>query len=211
MHPAGRSATIMGMGKVRAGDGRALRPMHSWQALHRTMFGIEHLQVRYVVDVSILGDEAFLYVDGAQRAKAEMPCTFPITGGRIEAASSTYGLKRMHLVLEDGTEHQLFPAPLTAEAWRARLGERHPRLSSWLARAAVVVLLLGLAVVVPEVIERLSQLDVVAENIGTFTSPLTLPGWLATTLTVAGAAAGLERALTLRNHWLIDVDTFWIG
>lgn len=39
---------------------------------------------------------------------------------------------------------------------------------------------------------------------------MSLPSWLNTTLTVAGVLASLERALTLRNHWLPDVDTFWI-
>lgn len=199
------------MGKIKEGDGTPLKPMRWWQVLHRTMFGVPHEGARYVVDVSILDDEAFLYVDGYRSAKASLPCRFPVPGGRIEVASSLYGLKRMHLVLEDGTERQLTPAPLTAEGWRARLDARHPGLSRWIARVAVVVLLLGLVVVVPEILERITQIDVVAENLGTFTSPLDLPAALTTTLTVAGVLAAVERALTLRNHWLIDMDTFWLG
>ena len=44
---------------------------------------------------------------------------------------------------------------------------------------------------------------------GTFTSPIQLPAWLNTALLVAGIIAAFERALTLRNHWLIDADTTW--
>jgi hypothetical protein len=36
-----------------------------------------------------------------------------------------------------------------------------------------------------------------------------LPAWANTTVTVAGVLAATERALTLRNHWLIDLDTTW--
>lgn len=199
------------MGKPKNGDGRTLKPMRGWQMLHRTMFGIDHAGTRYVVDVPIFDDDALLYVDGRQRSKASLPARFPVPGGRIEVASSTYGLKRMHLVLEGGSEQQLHPAPRTAEWWRARLADRNPRLSRWLARAAVVLLLLGLAVALPAAIEWITAIDAVAERVGTFTSPLALPGWLTVSLLVGGVLAGIERALTLRNHWLLDLDTFWLS
>ena len=69
----------------------------------------------------------------------------------------------------------------------------------------------GLVLFVPQLLELVTQWDFVAERVGTFTSPISLPTWLNTTLFVAGIAASLERALTLRNHWLIDVDTWWLG
>lgn len=199
------------MGKPKKGDGRALAPMRGWQVLHRTMFGIDHAGHRYVVDVPIFDDTALLYVDGKQRSTASLPARFPVPGGRIEVASSTYGLKRMHLVLDGESERQLYPAPLTAEWWRARLGSRHPRLSRWIARAAVLMLVLGLAVALPEAAERITAIDAVAERVGTFTSPVVLPGWLTVTVLVGGALAAIERALTLRNHWLLDLDTFWLS
>src|SRR5690606_28092287 len=116
----------------KTGDGQALKPMRGWQVLHRTMFGTDHAGVRYVIDVPIFDDEAHLYVDGRQHAKASLPARFEVPGGRIEVASSTYGVKRMHLVLDDGSQRQLSPAPRTAEWWRARLAARHPRLSAWI-------------------------------------------------------------------------------
>lgn len=198
------------MAKIKAGDGSALRPMRAWQALYRTVFWIDHAGHRYDVDVPFFDDEVRLCTDGIQTARSAPPATFPVPGGRIEVATTIYGLKRMHLVTEDGAETQLRPERGTAERWRADLARRHPVLSRWLARVAVVVLLAGLVVVLPAVAERLTQIDVVAEHIGTFTSPIRLPGSLATALTVAGVAAAIERALTLRNHWLIDLDTWWL-
>jgi len=72
------------------------------------------------------------------------------------------------------------------------------------------VLLVGLVLLVPQLLELVTRIDAVAERVGVFTSPVSLPPWLNTTLTVAGVLASLERALTLRNHWLLDVDTLWI-
>lgn len=195
---------------IKQGDGSALRPMRWWQLLHRTVFGIEHAAHRYVVDARLLDDEARLYVDGVQTARSSLPVRFAVDGGRIEVAASTYGLKRMHLVTETGTT-QLVPAPRTAERWRAELGRRSPVLSAMIASVAVIVLVIGLVVALPELLEILTRIPPVAERIGTFTSPIELPAWLAMTITVAGVIAGIERALTLRNHWLLDFDTFWLG
>lgn len=76
-----------------------------------------------------------------------------------------------------------------------------------MARIAVVVLLIGLAVALPAIAERISEIPPVAERLGTFTSPIDLPGEIAIALTVACVVASIERALTLRNHWLIDLET----
>ena len=74
---------------------------------------------------------------------------------------------------------------------------------------AVMILLVGLVLMVPQVVELVTTVEVVAAQVGTFTSPIQLPVWLNTTLLVAGMIAAFERALTLRNHWLIDADTTW--
>ncbi|MBB5640538.1 hypothetical protein [Cryobacterium roopkundense] len=49
----------------------------------------------------------------------------------------------------------------------------------------------------------------ISERIGSFTSPMLLPAGANSTLIVATALASLERALTLRQHWLIDPDSTW--
>ena len=91
-----------------------------------------------------------------------------------------------------------------------RFDHRFPRVSTWVARAAVVVLLVGLVVAIPQAAAMVSRWDLVNDHIGTFTSPISLPGWASGTLFVAWIVAALERALTLRSHWLVDAETWWL-
>ncbi|HIY24637.1 MAG TPA: hypothetical protein H9837_10105 [Candidatus Brachybacterium merdigallinarum] len=153
--------------------------------------------------------QAALYRDGVQVARANFPAVFPVPDGAIEVATGTYGLTRMHLVPEQGPARALRPHPRTMEGRRSRFGQRHPALSRLLGVVAVLVLLISLAVTVPQIVEQVTTLEPVAERVGTFTSPISLPAWANTSLLVIGALAAFERALTLRNHWLIDADTTW--
>ncbi len=150
-----------------------------------------------------------LYVDGVQVHRANLPAAFPVPGGVIEVAASPYGLSRMHVVSEDGQERVLQPHPHSLEGLRARFAQRFPGISRVIGVAAVLVLLGGLALFVPQLLELVTRTEVVAQYVGTFTSPIRLPEWANTALLVAGILAALERALTLRNHWLIDADTTW--
>lgn len=179
----------------------------------------------YAVDVHHLADElsdqieeegaagkgitsqAALYRDGVQIHRSDLPATFPVSGGVVDVAVSMYGLTRMHYVLDDGTERTLRPDRTSLEGLRTRFGRRFPRTSSVIGAVAVVVLLVGLVVAAPYALEMVTRLDIVSERFGTFTSPIDLPGWANTTLLVAGILAATERALTLRNHWLVDLDT----
>lgn len=224
--------------RVRPGDGSALRPLRPWQILTRTQFSLELAgqgqtpDARspsagsrvYTVDVHYLADEledqtstdeqtgappVALYRDGVQVHAANPPVAFPVPGGSIEVATSLYGLTRMHHVPDDGPARTLAPHPWSLEGLRARFGRRFPRLSAAIGVLAVIILLAGLVALVPQLAELVTQLDVVAERVGTFTSPISLPDWANMGLLVGGALAATERALTLRNHWLIDADTTW--
>lgn len=210
------------MKKVKPGDGSALRPFHWWHSLWRTRFTIVHgaraadgtphpSRHKYTVDVNYFDEygRAALYTDDVQTAIAEMPAMFPVPDGVIDVASSTYGMRRVHLVLDSGTETQLVPEPRTLEHWRAVLDQRHPRVSRTIAIVSVVILIIGLVVAAPQALELLTSIDAVQDRVGTFTSPLSLPTWANIALGVAGVLAALERALSLRNHWLLDADT-WI-
>ncbi len=204
--------------KAKPGDGSALKPFRRWHWLWRSLFQIELRHPdggsdTYAVDVDHLswGEELRLYRNGEQVAKAGSPTSFPIPGGAIEAATSTYGVRRMHAVRGDGAEKQLTPHPFTGEAWRARLAQRRPRLSRALAAASFTVLAVSLLLLAPQVVEWVSQLPVVADNLGTFTSPIALPPEVNIALTVAGVLAGIERAQRLRYHWLLDMDTWMMG
>lgn len=204
--------------KVRPGDGKPLRPMRPWHALGRSVFHIELPDddgVPHTFSVSVpffdLDGTVHLFRDGRRHAMAEAPAILPVPGGVIEVRTSTFGLARMHFVPDDGSEEQLLPDRASAEGLRARFGHRFPRASRVVAGLAVAVLLVGLAVGLPQILEQLTQIEWIAQNVGTFTSPVSLPAWANTTLFVAGLAAGIERGLTLRNHWLIDMDTWFLG
>ncbi|MBC8090619.1 MAG: hypothetical protein H7Y15_01480 [Pseudonocardia sp.] len=146
---------------------------------------------------------AALYRDGVQISRANLPVTFPVPGGVIEVATNQYGLRRMQYVGDDGSEHTLRPHPRSQEGLRARFGGRFPRISAAVGVVSVAVLLVGLAVSLTLVAEGLTRIPAVAGHVGTFTSPIHLPGWARTALPIAGAAAATERALTLRNRWVL--------
>ncbi len=198
---------------ARNGDGSALRRYRITDLFSRTLFFAEFSEVtgihEYAVDVRYFADEletteqqgekaeapAALYRDGRQILQSDVPSVFPVPGGVIEVVTSMYGLRRMHFVSDSGPESLLRPDPLAPEGLRARFARSFPRMSASVGRAAVIVIVVGVAAAVPQTLEVL----------GVFTSPLRLPDWLNGTLAVATVAAGVERALTLRSHRLVDI------
>lgn len=213
------------LSKVQPGDGSALKPYRSWHVLNRSLFFLDprvpaepvvggEEPPSYAVDVDLFADTvtAHLYRDGRQEALSPLPAALPVPGGTIEVDATVFGLKRMHLIDDDGTEHQLRPHPRSAEGWRARLTRRFPRTSQVLGVLAVIILLVSLAIWLPQLVEFVTRISIVEDTLGwTFTSPITTPSWLDSGLAVAGVAAAVERALTLRNHWLIDADATLFG
>lgn len=204
--------------KVKPGDGRPLKPFRWWHSLTRTRFHTvlpddDGEPEAWAVDLSYLDAEEKidLYREGRRVARASSPAVFPVPGGAIEVTMSTFGLSRCHVVPDDGEPRQLVPDRLSSEGLRARFGRRFPRASRVMEVTAVVVLIVGLVVAVPQALEWLTSLELAEGRLEPFTSPIQLPGWASTTLLVAGLLAAFERALTLRNHWLIDADTWFIG
>ncbi|MGO1591696.1 MAG: hypothetical protein ACTHW1_08880, partial [Ancrocorticia sp.] len=222
--------------KVRPGDGSALPPFRFWQLLTRTLFYIDLPDGHYAADVHFFADDASgadedsddwwggasssskpktpqaaLYRDGRQLYRSDFPAVFPAAGGTIEVETSVYGLKRMHYVPPDGPEQVLRPDRAAMEGLRARFGRRYPALSRTISVLAILILLACLVVGIPQLAEAVTSWEPIAERVGTFDSPINLPDWFNSTLLVAGIVAALERALTLRNNWLIDIDTTWWG
>jgi hypothetical protein len=202
------------LSKVKPGDGSTVQRYRFWQLFSRSLFDLRlpdgaegsHLfevDVRHMADSTTRRSPASLYRDGVQVAHAGVPVTFPVPDGVIEVATNEYGLKRMHYLRDDGTEHVLRPHPRSQEGLRARFGERFPRTSAVLGAAAVVVLLAVLAVGLLSGLEALTRVEVIADQVGTVTSPIHLTGWMKIALPVVGFVAGLERAVTLRHHWLL--------
>ena len=191
------------MPKERPGDGSELKPMRRWDFLWRTVMGIRYAGARWDIDVDFFDwdEKVRLYRDGLQQRVQRGTSRFELDdGARIEVAWSTYGLRRAHLVGADGAQRQLVPARGTAERWRAELHRDRPGLSRRLGIVSWLGLVIALVLQIPQ------ALAVVAELTGwyRFASPVALPAWLNTPLTVAGVLAALERALRLRYHWLLD-------
>ncbi len=203
--------------KVKEGDQRPLKPYRWWNLLTRTLFYLRLSQpsqedVTYAVDVRYMAEEptAYLYRNGYQQSYAKMPATFEVEGGTIEVAASSYGLKRMHYVTPGGDAQTLHPHPKTAEGRRARFAKRSPGASRLIGVIAIVVLLISLPLFFLQAAEYLTNIEPIAEHIGSFTSPIVLPLWQNIAITAAGVIAAFERALTLRSHWLIDMETTWV-
>ena len=194
--------------RVIRGDGRELQRYRWWHFLTRVLFHLsldepDGARRLWSVDVRLFGDSdgevrAQLYRDGRQHAVSRLPAAFPVPGGAVEVATSTYGLRRCHYVTDDGREHQLVPDPASAEGWRSRLQHERPHLGRAIGIASVVVLVVALVLGLPQLADQVTSIPFVAAHVGTFTSPIALPRWLNLMLVVAAALASSERALRLR-------------
>ena len=184
-----RSATR----RIAAGDGRTLSPFRWWQMPIRALFrlrldGRDGSSVVYAVDVRHWANldpgrtRAHLYVDGTQRAVSTLPARFPVAGGSVHVAMSTFGIRRCHVVAADGSERELEPDPRSAEGRRARLGREHPTLSRSIGILSIVLLVVGIGLNLLQVAEPISQIPAIADAVGTF----------------------VERAFRMRSHPLLD-------
>ncbi|WP_265521168.1 hypothetical protein [Oerskovia flava] len=205
--------------RVKPGDGHPLPRYRWWQPFSRALFhlrlaGADGRPETWSVDVKVWGDgddgevRARLYRDGVHQATSKTPAAFPVTGGTVEVETSGYGLKRCHYVRDDGTVWQLAPDPASAEGRRARLEQNHPAASRAIGAVSVVILVVVLVLGVPQLVEEISNIPPVAENVGTFTAPIHLSATLNIALVVATILASTERALRLRYNWLLDGGLF---
>ncbi|WP_170304515.1 hypothetical protein [Microlunatus speluncae] len=199
--------------RVKDGTGRELKRFRIWHLLGRSLLflhlpGAGGREQEYAIDVRHWGEQedgevrAHLYLDGRHLAQAKLPAAFPVPGGHIEVATSSFGLRRCHYVTTDGTERQLTPHPRSPEGRRARLDRNHPTASRWIGVVSVIMLVVGLGLNLLQVLEPISRIPPVNDLFGTFESPLQLPVWLNLTLVAAAALGSAERALRLRYSWL---------
>lgn len=202
--------------KIQPGDGHQLKPFRWWQLLGRSLFyaplKTDNGQPRtYAVSVDFFdwADNADVYLDEKHYARAKLPASIPVEDGSIEVATTLYGLKRMHFVAATGEEQVLKPDGASAEGQRAKLAQRKPVLSRTIGILAVLILLILLPIGLLQLVEFFSHTNVAGNFMEPFTSPVNLSEWSSTPLLILSIVAALERALTLRNHWLIDMDTGW--
>ncbi|MBQ1083023.1 hypothetical protein [Nocardiopsis sp. B62] len=218
-HRPGEGSDVLGdlgLGDDQAGvwstdepaPGASLPPFPRSLSMERTRFTVD-LPDRSTatVDVDHLAGRASLYRDDRHVRTCDMPARFALGPDHLEVAASRYGMKRIHLVHADGRERRLDPAPGTPEHWRAQLSREHPGLGRALAVCAVLVLAINLILLAPQALDLLTHQAFWADHFSSFDSPVSLPAWANTALTLATCLAGTERALTFRHHRLLDVET----
>ena len=202
--------------RVRAGSGEPQRKYRWWQMFSRSLRSItltsedgrpsiHTVEVRHGGDMTDGEVRARLYVDGSLQSFAKMPTRFPVPGGHIEVAITSFGLKRCHYVRANGVQQQLTPDPRSAEGRRARLHRQHPGASRVIGLLSIAFVAIGLCVEIPQIIEALSQIPPVADSIGTFTSPLQLPLQLNLLVGLAAIVGSTERALRMRSSWIDEL------
>lgn len=202
--------------RARAGDGRPLTPFRWWQMLSRSQLSLRIPDatgptVEYTVDVHQLGDSsdgtvrARLYRDGALDAVSRLPARFSVPGGHIEVAVGGFGLRRCHFVPDAGDERQLVPHPRSAEGRRAAFDRDHRAASRVIGILSGAIVAVGVCLTVPQLIDTISHIPPIAENIGTFTWPLQLSPAVNLAVTLVVVAASIERASRLRSSWLDDL------
>lgn len=203
--------------RVRGGNGRSLKPYRAWQPLSRALHHLELTDHRgrqavYSVDVPywqrLLTENgegrAHLYLNGRHHLDSTLPAVFTVPGGTIEVEATSYGLKRCHYVGEEGAERRLSPDPRSAEGRRSRMERERPGLSRCIRVVSLVMLVIPVLLVVPQIVEALSQVPPVAERWGTLTSPVNLPLWLNSVLGLCASTASVERATRLRWSRALD-------
>ena len=203
--------------RVKIGNGRPLKSFRWWQTLSRALFYLplksdDDRQVIFAVDVSywqqFLGDDgkgkAHLYLDGKHHAESKLPAAFPVPGGTIEVASTIFGLKRCHYVTDEGVVRQLIPDENSAEGHRAHLDRAHPSLSRWIGFISLIMLIVPMFLAIPQIIGAITQVPLIAQQIGSFNSPIALPVWLNIGLGLCAAAGSVERATRLKWNRFLD-------
>lgn len=179
---------------------RELKPYSPTDMIWRTVLEIDHAGNTWAVDVDFFDWDwkIHLYRNGILNESQTSPATFQLGDGVvIEAKSGYFGMQRLHLVDGD-SEFILTPVEGTAEARRARFERDHPTASKAISVFSWTVLVIGLILLMTGLIELAARVF----GFG-FVSPLELPGWLSSTLSVAGVIAGIERGLRFKaNPWL---------
>ncbi|PZE92854.1 hypothetical protein [Curtobacterium sp. MCBD17_008] len=203
--------------RVRKGNGEPLPPLRWWQVATRSLLRIDltdpgtTITATYTVDVDHLGDRADgavrarLYRDGRLLSLASLPARFPVPGGNIEVAVGTFGLRRCHFVAATGAVHQLTPLAGSAEGRRARLAAERPGLSRAIGATSTLVVLAGVGLAVPQLLEGITAIPPVQQAVGAFELAIEIPLAVNIAAGVATVVGSIERALRLRSNWLDDL------
>ncbi|MBD1382990.1 hypothetical protein [Metabacillus arenae] len=213
-----RGKRRMKMRKVKEGDGHTLKKYRFWHIFTRSLFHInitndKNEKTNYAINCKYFVEEprADLYRNGRHIAYSKLPAAFPVENGVIEIENNKYGINRIHYVTDKEEAFSVYPEKRSIRGLRMWLHKRFPKISSFIGMIAIAILLTSIALSLPQIIEPITKILWVTENIGTFESPIAFPASINFAIAVAGMLAGFERALMLRSHWLIDMETGSLG
>ncbi|MED4128875.1 hypothetical protein [Shouchella miscanthi] len=200
--------------KVKAGDGHTLKPYRLWHIFTHSLFHItitreNNKQVNYALKSRYFADDSSvdLYQGTTHIAYSTLPASIPLENGILEVKSGGSGINKIHYVTDEAETFSIYPDKRSIRGWRLGLHRSFPTISKCLGLLATIVLLTSLVLGLPQIVEQITEIPRVAEYVGTFESPIHLPVWLNLTIGLATGFAAMERALMLRSHWLIDMET----
>ncbi|MDN8592871.1 hypothetical protein B2I21_18125 [Chryseobacterium mucoviscidosis] len=201
--------------KVKAGDGHLLKKYRFWSIFTHSLFHIEITNhssrntTSYAIKSKYFAEEprVDLYRENKHIAYSKLPAAFPVENGVIEITNNSTGINGIHYVSASEDTFSLSPDRRSIRGFRMWVHRRFPILSAFIGMIAIMILLISTALTIPQFLENISAIPWVSENIGAFESPIQLSIWTYFTIGIAAAIAGTERALMLKNHWLIDIES----
>lgn len=200
--------------KVKAGDGHTLKPYRIWHIFTHSLFHItitneNNEKIKYALKSRYFADDSSvdLYHGTTHFAYSTLPASIPLENGILEVKSGGSGINQIQYLTDAEERFSIYPDKRSIRGWRISLHKRLPIISTFIGLMATLVLLTSLILGLPQIIESLSGIPWVSENIGTFVSPIKLSAWINFAIGIAVAFAAIERALMLRSHWLIDMET----
>ncbi|MFS0726437.1 hypothetical protein [Paenibacillus sp. 1P07SE] len=201
--------------KVKAGDGHLLKPYRIWHVFTHSLFHIkitnakEGKSTNYALKSGYFVEEprVDLYREKIHIAYAKLPAALPVEEGVIEINKGSSGINGIRFITDKEAVFSVHPDKRSIRGFRMWVHKRFPRISGFIGLTAIIILLASLAVGLPQFVETLTKIPWISEQVGTFESPIQLSVWTNIAIGVVVAIAGTERALMLRKHWLIDMET----
>lgn len=80
-----------------------------------------------------------------------------------------------------------------------------PVFSRVIGLVSIALVAVGLVVEVPQIIQSLSRIPLIADSIGTFSSPISLPLSLNLVIGLAAVMGSAERGLRMRSSWIDEL------
>ncbi|WP_245583107.1 hypothetical protein [Paenibacillus daejeonensis] len=192
-----------------------MKPYRVWNLFTHSLFHIRitnhqsGITTPYAIKSKYFAEEPCvdLYRENRHVAFSKLPAALPVDNGVIEITHGSSGINGIRYVTATEDHFSVSPDKRSIRGFRMWVHRRFPTLSASIGMLAVVILLISIALGLPQLLETITIIPPVTERIGTFESPIQLSIWSNVTLGVAAAIAGIERALMLKSHWLIDIET----